>query len=444
MLKIGTFGVYCRILLPILTVATSFIFNSDPAFGVNFRLKQQLPSTRKLIAQVESTDNSDRALEWEILSEINRARTDPQAYAAWLQEQKQYYDGILLKLPGEKPVRTNKWLKALTAAIDFLQQQEPLPNLTITDELSTTAASKLAHLNKIQTAENFNSISYGKLTATGVVMQLIVDHGFGDRRDHNSIFNPDLDRAGIVCQDDETYENICAITYAGESLNIAAQADIPQSTSSSESEENSTETLPTPQPNLASDDPSDVIVTENSNSVNNDLPAVPEIEVPNLAANPPSNLASEEVEANQIENTNESGEPPEVAVSTVENNTESEAESAESDDSFFTANLLEKTERGVLKEGDSTIPDDGSYYHSYPLEGNAGDSFIITLESEDFDTFLAILDAEGNIIDQNDDIDNNNSNSRLRVTLPDDGVYNIIVNSYEKGGQGRYTLTIRR
>lgn len=441
MLKIGTFGVYCRILLPILTCSVSFSFNIDSALGVAFNLKQQLPSGQKLIAQVESTDNSDRSsLEREILSEINRARTNPQAYAAWLQKQKQYYDGILLKLPGEKPVRTNKWLKALTEAIDFLKQQEPLPNLTITDELSTAAASKLAQMDTIQGRENFKSISYGKLTATGVVMQLIVDNGFPDRRHHNSIFNANSNQAGIVCQNDETYDNVCAIAYEGESSNLAAQPDVPQDDSSPESDNNAAQTSPQPPQSNTSPNPEpDVIVTENS-----DLPAVPEIEVPNIAANSESNQTPETA-VNHSENTNsESNQTPEVEVSAIENNDESEGENTESDGSFRTANLLEKTERGVLEEGDETIPDDGSFYDSYPLEGSAGDSFIISLESQDFDTFIALVDLEGNILEQNDDIDDNNSNSRLRVTLPSDGVYNIIVNSYEKGAKGQYTLTIRR
>ena len=97
-----------------------------------------------------------------------------------------------------------------------------------------------------------------------------------------------------------------------------------------------------------------------------------------------------------------------------------------------------------MEEGDNIIPEDNSFYDSYPLEGKAGDSFTISLESDEFDTFVAVMDAEGNIVDQNDDINDDNSNSRLRITLPNDGAYNIIVNAYDKGGTGKYVLTVRR
>ena len=99
---------------------------------------------------------------------------------------------------------------------------------------------------------------------------------------------------------------------------------------------------------------------------------------------------------------------------------------------------------GNIEEGDTVIPNDGSFYDSYPIEGIAGDSFVISVESQDFDTFLAIMDAEGNILDQNDDISETNSNSRLKITLPNNGVYNVIVNAYDQGGKGDYLLTVRR
>ncbi len=69
--------------------------------------------------QAANTSTSSTALEPEILSEINRVRTNPQDYAQWLESQRQYYDGIWLKLPGEKPVRTNKGKQVLEEAIAF-------------------------------------------------------------------------------------------------------------------------------------------------------------------------------------------------------------------------------------------------------------------------------------------------------------------------------------
>ena len=60
------------------------------------------------------------------------------------------------------------------------------------------------------------------------------------------------------------------------------------------------------------------------------------------------------------------------------------------------------------------IAEDGSFYDSYPLDAKSGESFTIALESDEFDAFVALIDAEGNIIEQNDDINEEDSNSRIR------------------------------
>lgn len=460
MVKFNVFGDYCRNLLPIVLWA-GLSFETNPARAIDVTLQQQILPDRQLQAQVESEaassiDKSDRSsLAQKVLSEINRARTDPQGYAAWLQEQKQYYDGILLKLPGEKPVRTNKGLEALAEAIDFLEQQEPLPNLTISEQLNTTAAAKLMQVSSTETGEDFKNISYGKLTAAGIVMHLIVDDGFPDRRHRTSIFNPNFDTAGITCQDNELYNNICAIAYEGETLDVATQPNVENDKTPPESDTANT----LPQSSQSNSFPNSENNSENeTNSASNDLPDVPEIQVPTIDANSESesNTNTEDNSPTEASDVVVNSEPEAENISTTElSDTETDGESetqtvpksestVEPEGNSSIANLLEKTERGVLEEGDETIPNDGSFYDSYPLQGNAGDSFIISLESQDFDTFVAILDSEGNIIDQNDDINEENSNSRLRITLPSNGVYNVIVNAYDKGGKGRYTLTVRR
>ncbi|MEM7594981.1 MAG: pre-peptidase C-terminal domain-containing protein, partial [Cyanobacteria bacterium P01_A01_bin.83] len=103
-----------------------------------------------------------------------------------------------------------------------------------------------------------------------------------------------------------------------------------------------------------------------------------------------------------------------------------------------------RVERGSLEQGDRVISEDGSLYDFYPLEGNAGESYTIYLESDEFDAFVALVDSNGNTIKENDDISEENSNSRIRVTLPEDGTYNIIVNTYDEDGTGKYVLTLSR
>jgi S1-C subfamily serine protease len=99
-------------------------------------------------------------------------------------------------------------------------------------------------------------------------------------------------------------------------------------------------------------------------------------------------------------------------------------------------------ESGELQVGDPMLPDDGSFFDAYSFEGQANQTVTITLESSDFDTYVIMVGADGKAVAQNDDAHEGNTNSRLRVTLPYSGRYQIIVNSYDKTGLGRYTLTV--
>ncbi len=430
MFDLDTFKVNKAILVSLSTL----LLPGAIAFPIKATAQQvnSFSSTSQLLAQTPTA-----AIELEILAEINRARTQPQAYADWLEQQQQYYQGILLKLPGEQAIRTNRGYKALQEAIAFLRQQPPLPPLSSSEALAATAKTQLDAIANFTSGININldNISYSLVTPQAIVMQLIVDDRFPDRRRRHSLFTSESEQAGIVCEPDERYDNICAIAYKPDGA-IASNTR-----SNTEATTTNTATLPSPTPpendresttsNTASEPPAnnstpDIFVSpteetvessESSNSENS-LPEVPNIEV----AVPPAETVADTEVANQTEaNTSE-----EVAITQND------------------SRLLEKVERGALASGDNTVPDDGSFYDSYPLEGDAGESFIVSLESDEFDTFVAVMDAEGNILEQNDDISDDNSNSRLRVTLPDKGVYQVIVNAYDEGGTGSYVLTISR
>ena len=108
------------------------------------------------------------------------------------------------------------------------------------------------------------------------------------------------------------------------------------------------------------------------------------------------------------------------------------------------AGIEDKIEEGALEDGDRVIEEDGSLYDFYPIQGKAGESFTIYLESDEFDAFVALVDSNGNTVGENDDISQSDSNSQLEITLPADGVYNIIVNTYDREGKGKYVLNVSR
>lgn len=99
--------------------------------------------------------------------------------------------------------------------------------------------------------------------------------------------------------------------------------------------------------------------------------------------------------------------------------------------------------QGVLDRGASILPRDGSLYRTHTFQGRAGQSVTISLTSPDFDTYLALLDPDGQLIGEHDDISPSDSNSLLTLNLPRTGTYSVVVNAYERRGRGRYLLGIR-
>jgi hypothetical protein len=99
-------------------------------------------------------------------------------------------------------------------------------------------------------------------------------------------------------------------------------------------------------------------------------------------------------------------------------------------------------QNGRLGTGDGLAPD-GTLYDQYTFDGEAGQRVTITLTSNEFDTYLALVDEGGNLVAENDDSSAGNTNSEVSLTLPSTGTYLIIVNGYSTNDQGAYTLTVR-
>jgi Bacterial pre-peptidase C-terminal domain len=103
-------------------------------------------------------------------------------------------------------------------------------------------------------------------------------------------------------------------------------------------------------------------------------------------------------------------------------------------------------QKGELTPAKSAVlPSDGSLYDEYTFEGNQGQTVVVAVESTDFDTYLAIFNSQGELLAENDDVTQQNSNSELTLTLSASGRYRVIVNAYEPPpkGRGKYNLTVR-
>ena len=96
---------------------------------------------------------------------------------------------------------------------------------------------------------------------------------------------------------------------------------------------------------------------------------------------------------------------------------------------------------GVLEPGDRTLKG-GRLIDVYQFEGAAGQTVSIVLESLDFDAYLLLVDADGQLMAENDDADPSTTDAFLTQTLPADGIYEVAASAYDSSGQGRYRLTI--
>jgi tetratricopeptide (TPR) repeat protein len=94
---------------------------------------------------------------------------------------------------------------------------------------------------------------------------------------------------------------------------------------------------------------------------------------------------------------------------------------------------------GQLDENSETL-EDGSYINIHTFEGQAGEAISIELVSEAFDTYLILLGPDEQPLAEDDD-GNGGTNSRIVVTLPTTGTYQMVASSYAAGETGPYTLT---
>ncbi|MGB3514066.1 MAG: trypsin-like peptidase domain-containing protein [Microcoleaceae cyanobacterium] len=96
---------------------------------------------------------------------------------------------------------------------------------------------------------------------------------------------------------------------------------------------------------------------------------------------------------------------------------------------------------GNLDSESKILPVDNSYYDLYAFEGKSGQKISIDMSSEQIDSYLILLSSNGQELAQDDD-SGGEKNARIVITLPEDGTYKLLANSYEAGQSGEYKLKI--
>ncbi len=182
-------------------------------------------------AKAERADNFTQ----EVINQVNRVRTNPQAYAAYLESFRPYYSADnLFHAPGRRTLRTQEGVAALEQAIRTLQHASPQEPITASDLLAGAGRElinaqmqtgqighggapfdRMMHYGVWQNMAGEN-VAYGAPTAEGVVYNLVVDDGERSRGHLKNILQPGFRVAGVSAGRHPIYGSICVIDFASE------------------------------------------------------------------------------------------------------------------------------------------------------------------------------------------------------------------------------------
>jgi hypothetical protein len=108
--------------------------------------------------------------------------------------------------------------------------------------------------------------------------------------------------------------------------------------------------------------------------------------------------------------------------------------------------LIGSTAWGTLTESDATT-DSNSHYDAYRITAREGEKLLITMVSNDVDSFVVVgrIKADGAFEALGSDDDGlTDTHAKLEWTAPRDGSYEIRAGAYQHGQTGVYALTVEK
>ncbi len=86
----------------------------------------------------------------------------------------------------------------------------------------------------------------------------------------------------------------------------------------------------------------------------------------------------------------------------------------------------------------------GGFAKDYVVDLEAGDQITVDAISEEFDTLVMLMDANGITVSENDDGPDGSTNSLLFARISEGGKYTIRVRSYAGEGSGPFSIKVAR
>lgn len=169
-------------------------------------------------------------------NEINLVRTNPQLFVFQLEQMAKLFQGDVLHIPGETPLKTKEGVTAVYECIEFLKSVKPVGLLTWSEEMSR-ACQDLADdigpknivghvgsdgLNMSKRLEKYGewsgsiaeNIDFGSKTGKNVVLSGIIDDGDASRGYRKNLFNAKFKHVGIGAAKHGAYGTCVVINYA--------------------------------------------------------------------------------------------------------------------------------------------------------------------------------------------------------------------------------------
>ena len=186
------------------------------------------------------------SFEEELVKEINSFRTNPKEYAKKIKKYISYFNGKLLKLPGnEASIETQEGPAAYEEAIDFLSKQNGIEPFEPSKGLGRISRDFISEIQKINpddldkidldkiiakygkfSGNLSRALDFGGETPEQVLVNLIVGDGDPSREQRDSLLSSDLKKVGIGFGKHEEFKYVTVIITCTKFVNNKDSDDL--------------------------------------------------------------------------------------------------------------------------------------------------------------------------------------------------------------------------